>query len=110
MSQRARVTSIETVQHFRNALCEFGKEVQDTLCGVELYIRRTTDWLADQGRYWQQQIRVRQEEFTRAKIELTSRKYANQGGKGPGTTDQEKAFRKAQGRLREAEEKLANCR
>jgi hypothetical protein len=110
MNHQARVTSIETVQRFRNALCEFGKEVQDSLCGVEMQIRRLADWLGDQGRYWKQQIKVRQEELTRAKIELTSRKYAAQGGKSPGTTDQEKAFRKAQWRLDEAEGKLAACR
>jgi hypothetical protein len=110
MSGSARVTSIETVQHFRNALCEFGKGVQDTLCAVDLQIRRTTDWLVEQGRFWQREIKVRSEELTRAKIELTSRKYANRDGKGPGITDQEKAFRKAQARVKEAEDKLANCR
>src|SRR5262249_17736685 len=104
------VTSIETVQRFRNALCEFGKETLDTLCGVEMQIRRIADWLGEQGRYWQQQIKARQEEVTRAKIELKSRKYESQGDKGPANTDQKKAFRKAQSRGQEAESKLANCR
>jgi hypothetical protein len=110
MSQSARVTSIETVQHFRNALCEFGKGVQDALCSADMQIRRTLDWLVEQARFWQREIKVRQEELTRAKIELTSRKFANRDGKGPGTTDQEKAFRRAQARLQQAEEKLAHCR
>jgi hypothetical protein len=110
MSHSARVTSIETVERFRNSLCEFGKEVQDALCAVDMQIRRTVDWLADQAGHWQRQIKVRQEELTRAKIELTSRKYMNRDGKGPGSTDQEKAFRKAEARLKEAESKLANCR
>jgi DNA repair exonuclease SbcCD ATPase subunit len=110
MSQSARVTSIETVQRFRNALCEFGKDVLDTLCAADMQLRRTSDWLIQISRFWQREIRVRQEELTRAKIELTSRKYACRDGKGPGYTDQEKAFRKAQARLAEAESKLANCR
>jgi hypothetical protein len=110
MSHSARVTSIETVERFRNTLCEFGKEVQDTLCAVDMQIRRTVDWLTDQAGHWQRQIKIRQEELTRAKIELTSRKYMNRDGKGPGSTDQEKAFRKAEARLKEAESKLANCR
>jgi hypothetical protein len=110
MAHAARVTSIETVERFRNALCEFGKDVQDTLCAADLHIRRTMDWLIEQSKHWQREIKVRQEEVTRAKIELTSRKYMNRDGKGPGITDQEKAFRKAQMRLKEAEDKLANCR
>jgi hypothetical protein len=110
MAHAARVTSIETVERFRNALCEFGKDVQDTLCAADLHIRRTMDWLTEQSKHWQREIKVRQEELTRAKIELTSRKYMNRDGKGPGITDQEKAFRKAQMRVKEAEDKLANCR
>jgi hypothetical protein len=110
MGRSARVTSIETVQRFRNALCEFGKEVTDSLLAAELQIRRVMDWLAEQVKCWNREIKIRQEELTRSKIELTSRKYANRDGKGPGTTDQEKAFRRAQARLKHAEDKLANCR
>ena len=94
MGQSARVTSIETVERFRNALCEFGKDVQDSLGAAEMQIHRTFDWLAERLKYWQHQIRVREEELVRAKIELTSRKFANRDGKGAGITDQEKAFRK----------------
>ncbi len=110
MGQSARVTSIETVERFRNALCEFGKDVQDSLGAAEMQIHRTFDWLAERLKYWQHQIRVREEELVRAKIELTSRKFANRDGKGAGITDQEKAFRKAQARLKEAEDKVACCR
>ena len=77
MGQSARVTSIETVERFRNALCEFGKDVQDSLGAAEMQIHRTFDWLAERLKYWQHQIRVREEELVRAKIELTSRKFAN---------------------------------
>jgi hypothetical protein len=110
MGRSARVTSIETVERFRNALCEFAKDAKDSLGAVDMQIRRTFDWLTERLKHWQHEVRVRQEELVRAKIELTSRKYANRDGKGPGTTDQEKAFRKAQARLQEAEDKVAACR
>jgi hypothetical protein len=110
MSRSARVTSIETVDKFRSSLCEFGEDVKDTLCAVDMHIRRTFDWLADQGKFWQKEIRKRQEEVVRAKIELQSRKAMCKEGRGPGTTDQEKALRKAQARLKEAEDKLMNCK
>jgi hypothetical protein len=110
MGLSARVTSIETVEKFRNALCEFAKEAKDSLGAAEMQIRRTFDWIAERLKHWQHEVRVRQEEVVRAKIELESRKFANRSGKGPGFTDQEKACRKAQARLKEAEEKVAACR
>jgi hypothetical protein len=110
MGRSARVTSIETVQRFRNALCEFAKDAKDSLGAVEMQIHRTFDWLTERLKHWQREVRVRQEELVRAKIELESRKLANRGGKGPGFTDQEKAFRKAQASLKEAEDKVAACK
>jgi hypothetical protein len=110
MGRTARVTSIEMVQDYRSKLAEFGKEAKDTLCAAEMHIRRTFDWLAERAKHWHKEIKVRTEEVVRAKIELTSRKHMCKDGRGPGTTDQEKALRKAQMRLKEAEEKAANCK
>jgi hypothetical protein len=107
---RANVTSIESVERFRGRLVEFGKELQDALSGIEMHIRRTFDWLDEQAKHWKLEIRKREEEVTRAKIELQSRKAMCKDGRGPGTTDQEKALRKAQTRLKEAEEKAKNCK
>src|SRR5437870_8073019 len=107
---RARVTSIETVEDFRAKLCEFGKDAKDTLCAAEMQIRRTFDWLNERGKHWQKEVRKREEEIVRAKIELQARKGMCKDGRGPGTTDQEFALRKAQMRLKEAEEKVAHCK
>ncbi|HEV3448389.1 MAG TPA: hypothetical protein VG099_27380 [Gemmataceae bacterium] len=106
----ARVTSIETVQDFRAKLCEFGKDAKDVLCAAEMHIRRTFDWLNERGKHWQKEIKHRQEEVVRAKIELQARKGMCKDGRGPGTSDQERALYKAQMRLKEAEEKLACCK
>jgi len=106
----ARVTSIETVQDFRAKLCEFGKDAKDVLCAAEMHIRRMFDWLNERGKHWQKEIKHRQEEVVRAKIELQARKGMCKDGKGPGTSDQERALYKAQMRLKEAEEKLACCK
>src|SRR5437868_1279351 len=106
----ARVYSIESLVDFRAKLVEFGKDAKDVLCAVEMQLRRATDWLTQKGKYWHKEIRVRQEEVVRAKNELLSRKNMCKDGRGPGTTDQEKALRKAQARLKEAEDKLASCK
>jgi hypothetical protein len=110
MARTARVNSIESVADFRSKLAEFGKDAKDTLCAAEMHIRRTFDWLADRAKHWHREIKVREEEVVRAKIELQSRKAMCKDGRGPGTTDQEKALRKAQMRLKEAQQKAANCK
>jgi hypothetical protein len=110
MSGSARVLSVESLERFRGRLCEFGKDVKDTLCAIDVQIHRAFNWLEERAKYWKQQIRVREEEVVRAKLELQSRKAMCKDGRGPGTTDQEKNLRKAQARLKEAEEKLAACK
>jgi hypothetical protein len=110
MSHSARVASIDSLADFRAKLCEFGKDGKDTLCSVDLAIRRAFDWLEERVKYWKFEIKKRQEEVVRAKIELTARKNMCKEGRGPGTTDQEKALRRAQARLQEAEDKLASCK
>jgi hypothetical protein len=110
MTRTARVTSIETVRDFRAHLIEFGTKARDTLSAIEMQIRRTVDWLGERQKYWHHEIKVRQEEVTRAKIELEQRKNMGKDGRGPGTADHEKYLRKAQARLKEAEDKVASCK
>src|SRR5947209_8434828 len=106
----ARVLSIESLVRFRGKLCEFGEDVKDTLSAIEMQLHRAFDWLDERAKHWHKEIKVRQEEVVRAKIDLESRKMMCKDGRGPGTTDQEKALRKAQARLKEAEEKAAACK
>ena len=110
MGQSVRVHSLESLEKFRAALIEFGKDAKDTLCAAEMQIQRTFDWLEEKSKYWTHEIKKRREELTRAKIELDSRKSMDRDGRGPGHSSQEKQFRKAQARLKEAEQKLANCK
>ena len=44
MAQTARVTSIESVAKFREALLEFGASAQDALGAVDMQVRRAVDW------------------------------------------------------------------
>jgi hypothetical protein len=110
MTRTARVTSIETVRDFRAHLIEFGTKARDTLSAIDMQIRRAIDWLGERQKYWHHEIKVRQEEVVRAKIELEQRKNMGKDGRGPGTTDHEKRLRQAQARLKEAEEKEAGCK
>jgi DNA repair exonuclease SbcCD ATPase subunit len=110
MSQSARVSSIEAVKAFREALCTFSEDAQRALCAADQEIRRTLDGLQARLQYWQRMVRECQEEVTRAKTALIQRRWGHHEGRGPGTTEQEIALRKAQARLKEAEAKVETVR
>lgn len=110
MSQSAQVQSIDAIKAFREALCTFGVDAQAALCSADAEIRRVVDWLHAQLEAWQRAVRERQEEVTRAKQALIQRRWGHTEGKGPGTTEQEVALRKAQHRLQEAEAKVQAVR
>src|SRR5262245_31558748 len=106
MSESAHVSSVEAVKGFREALCAFGVDAQGALGAAAREIRRTLDGLGAQLKYWVQQVRACEEEVVRAKAALVQRRWGHSEGRGPGTTEQEIALRKAQQRLREAQEKV----
>ncbi len=110
MSQAARVDQIDSVRDFRTALCRFGEEVKEALCGAEMEIRRTLDWLEERLTHWRAEIRRREREVAQAKIELAQRKLMRIGGRSPDCIEQEKALRRARRRLEEAEDKVNKVR
>jgi hypothetical protein len=110
MGPSARVTSIEALREFRGSLSRFGHDAKEAVCATELEIRRVFDWLESQLKYWQKEVRDRQEEAVRAKAELIQRQYGKRDGYGAGTTDQEIALEKAIRRLQEAEGKVEKIR
>jgi hypothetical protein len=110
MGPSARVTSIEALKEFRASWCLFGHDAKEAVSATELEIRRILDWLEAKLKYWQKEVRIRQEEVARAKAELIQRQYGQPRGRGPGTTDQEIALEKAIRRLREAEDKMEKTR
>jgi hypothetical protein len=110
MGQSAKVHSIQAIEDYREALCAFAVDGQDALGAVDMQVRRAVSWLAEKQKYWVKEIRERHDEVQRAKIELQQRKYENRDGRGRGTSEPEKNLRKAEARLKEAEQKAANCK
>lgn len=110
VQQAARVLSIEALEEFRAALDNFVEIGKDALGANDMEIQRAAQWLDEQLKHWQKELRVRQEEFIVAKNNLKRRQMMEINGRKPDCTEQEEAFALAQRRVREAEEKLANCR
>jgi hypothetical protein len=110
MHQAARVLSVEALEEFRAALDHFVEVAKDALGANDMEVQRAAAWLGEQLKHWQKELRVRQEELIVAKNNLKRRQLIKFNGRPPDCTEQEAAFELARRRVREAEEKLANCK
>jgi len=105
MSQSARVHSLDAIKALQAALARYGPEALEALGAAEMEIRRAFDYLHDQLKHWQRQVEKRHEDLNRARADLSHARALRQGER-TGYVEQEIAVRKAQNRLREAEEKV----
>jgi hypothetical protein len=110
MSEYAQVTSIEALKDFRADLCTFGEQAKECLASVQMAAQRTLDWLDEQAKAWQREVRHWDDAVAQARTELARRKMIRIGDRAPDCTEQEKTLRAARRRLEEAEDKLATTR
>jgi hypothetical protein len=110
MNESARVSSIDAIREWKDALCVFRSESIEALGAIEMEIRRAFDWLDEQTRYWQNELRRREEALLVAKNELVRKKMMPIIGKNPDTTEQDKNLKRARIRLEEAEAKVEQAR
>src|SRR3954462_4646098 len=101
----ADVRSIAAVTDWRADFINYGEVLAEAMAGVDLEIRRAYDWLDEQITPSKRAVRSCEEEVTRAKAELSQRKFTTWDGREPDCTVQEKALRVARARLEYAEEK-----
>jgi hypothetical protein len=108
--EAADVRSIDAVRDWHAALAGYGEMLAEALAGVGLELRRAHDWVGDQLARWQRAVREREDDVTRAKAELSQRKFPNWDGREPDCTVQEKNLRLAKAELEHAEEQVVRCR
>ncbi|HET6878964.1 MAG TPA: hypothetical protein VFI31_02345 [Pirellulales bacterium] len=107
MNGSADVRSIPMLREFRAALASFGTEAKEASAVNDMTVRRGIDWFQnDLLKYWQNEIRKREDAVTNARSEYERCRMQSYGGRPPDCTDQKVALRKAQLRLEEAQEKL----
>jgi hypothetical protein len=109
MSTSANVHNIDLLKRLQAALARFGVDAQAALGLGDSEIRRVRAALEERGKFWQQQVHRRQEEVTQARAALSHARALHEGKK-VGCIEQELALRKAQERLREAEDKVVTVR
>lgn len=109
MSSSAQVTSIEQLGHLREALLRFINDGQTALGLADMEIRRVQQGLEERLRFWQQQEVKCREAMVQARSALSHARTMHDG-KTTGCVEQELDLRKAQERLRQAEEKIATVK
>jgi hypothetical protein len=110
MNNAADVRSIDALRDLHATVCKFRTDAQDGLASGELSIRRASDYLVERLHFWQAAIRKCEEEVFQAKQELKQRQYVGYDGRVPDTTVQEENLKRAQGRLRYAQDKVETVR
>lgn len=105
MSNSAHVTSLESLQEWKAALCTFTAEARDALSAVEMEINRALDLVNDQQKHWYAAVRKAEDLVFQAKNDLARRKMMRFNDRPADTTEQEKELKKALAKLEYAQEK-----
>ena len=108
MTQSAHVRSVDSLKDFKVGFVKFGEEASQALASVDVEVRRALDWLShDQLKYWEHEVRKREDLVGEAKMELSRCLISKTAsGETPGCYDQKKNLEKAKRRLEEAHEKV----
>ncbi len=107
MGTSARVTSIDALKDFREAMCLFCQAARDAICAVQMESRRLLDWVVyERPRHWERELRERQEEVAQAQQELFRVRLTGGKDRRPDDIEQRKALARAKQRVEEAEEKI----
>jgi hypothetical protein len=104
MNQGARVHDVDALRELHAALAKFGVRARAALDSADGEVRRAGDFLERQRAYWQQEAVRRHEELNRARADLSRHRYVHNGER-VGGSEKELAVRRAQERVREAEDK-----
>jgi hypothetical protein len=101
---QAKVRSVASIEAFRSALLLFLSKARPTLEEVTSEVTRTRQWVQhDQRNHWQKEMKARGRELERAKGELFSSRLSKIS---QASAAQQMAVHRAQGSVREAEDKL----
>ena len=106
MRQSARVLSTEALRDFQAALAKYSAKAREALRDALMDVRHTLDWLEVQLKGWTREAEKRHEEVNRCRAELAVVRSAPESWRSA-VTEREIDLRRAQARLREAEDKVA---
>jgi len=107
----AKITSLDALVRLRNALIQFGADVEVALVTLELEGRRGVDWIEnDRSRYWPREVQRASDALSEARRTLERCEQTISGEDTKFCYDERKAVEKANRRLRLCEEKVQAVR
>jgi len=111
VSGSANVHSVEAVAAFTTALRVFEDSASRALVMIDEQARSAQNWLEhDAPAYWRQQVRLRHEAVSQARLALEACQRKTIGDHRPSCIEEKEAFETAKRRLREAVEKVETCK
>jgi len=107
MSEAAKVTSVEALKDFREAIASFRDDAKNALVTVQMENRRAIDWLQNHQRlYWNEELKRRRERQAMALTDLHRKRLQASPGSVVRDTEQKEAVRATLAKVREAEAKV----
>jgi type II secretory pathway component PulJ len=108
---RAKITSIDAPQAMTTTLQRFQHEAATALEELSQEIQRAVQWIQhDCKQYWNEQLRIRQQEVTEARVNLERHQMMTVGDYRPSCYDEKKALELAKRRLALARERIESVR
>jgi len=100
MNRSAHVTSTTAVERVRVALRQFDDEARVALTGLDLAVRRVTEWLThDQPSYWKRQILKSWEQLAEARAAFERCRAVTVAGHRASCQDEKEAVARAKKRV-----------
>jgi hypothetical protein len=107
MTESAHVTSIDGIVRFTAALRTFDDDALRALVSIDEQALGALQWLEhDAPAYWRQEIRRCFDNVARARAALETCRSRSVAGNRPACLEEMEAYRAAQRKLRQAEEKI----
>jgi len=102
----AQVRSVAAIEDFRNALVRFQERAENALETLSGELRRSADWLQhDRPAHWKTQLRLAENDFQQAKIDLERCLIFPIAGERPACREERAVLKKAQVRVDHCREK-----
>src|SRR4051812_19107517 len=107
MGDSANVRSLDVIRDFKAALVRFEEEACIAMAALRQEIVRALDWLEhDRPIYWKEQVRRSFDAVAKARTDLDACRRRTVADHRPACIEEQLALRKAQERLKTAEEKV----
>lgn len=112
MGKYAKVQDVEALKAFRLQLLTFAEKAGNAIGEADSEVARVTSWVENEmSTHWTSEVRKRQAAVVKAKEDLRFKQlFKSPSGGKQSTVDEEKALAKANARLAEAEQKVANVK